>query len=494
MEAWNQIINTALLGTDKRQPDARQWPARLSQAAETVAAAGGDKEELFLQTAALVANFRQCGMIPLHKEVFDFAAAGPEEKPYCNAFATQVLTGIIETESASLLRLWLQQCAAKDMIVVPDMAPLLLDIAVREKKQRSLLLSCCGKRGEWLCRFNSNWNFSANDTGEQLWETGTPEQRETALLQLRETNPALAREWLQKTWNQEDANTKASLLQWLSVSISEEDSAFLESLLTEKSKKVKDAALKLLKQIPSSSIVRQYQQVLERTVTLKKEKSFFGIGKQAGLHIELPADIDENIFKTGIEKLSSDKNVSDDEHIIMQLAASVPLSFWETQLASSPENIIHLFQKDKTGKKLLPALIRSLVQFKDQRWAIAFMQHSETFYIDIIPFLPARQQEHYSIKFMGKYPDDIISYAIQRQDEWSPEFARTVLKHASSGGYRYNRDFWNQQIHLLPVSMIAELEKYSPPEEYLKNIWVNTSEHIKKLASLKSQTFKAFNE
>lgn len=494
MEAWNHIINTALLGTDKRQPDAKQWPADLAQAADAVVAAGADKEEQFLQTAALAANFRQCGIVPLHKEVIDFSVAAQEEKNYCSTFASQLLTSIIEADSASLLKLWLQQCASKEMIVAPDMVPQLLDIAVKEKALRGLLVSCCGKRGEWLSKFNSSWSFSTGGTDEQLWETGTQEQREKVLLQLRETNPQLAREWLQKTWGQEDANTKASLLQWLTININEQDIPFLESLLTEKSKKVKDAALKLLKQIPSSSVVRQYQQVLQQTVVLKKEKSFLGIGKQGGLQIKLPSDIDESIFKTGIEKLSSDKKVSDEDHIITQLAAAVPPSFWETHLWNSPENIIQLLQKDKAGKNLLPTLIQALVTFKDEKWAIAFMQHSETFYIDIIPFLPARQQEHYSIKFISKYPDDIISYAVRRQDEWSPEFARAVLKHASRGGYRYNRDFWGQHIHLFPVSIVAELQKYNPQEEYLKNIWTNTSEHITKLASLKSQTFKAFNE
>lgn len=494
VEAWNHIITTALLGTDKRQPDAKQWPADLAQAADAVAAAGADKEEQFLQTAALVANFRQCGIVPLHKEVLDFPVAQPEAKNYCPPLATQLLKDIIEIESPSLLRMWLQQCNSKQMVVVPDMVPPLLQLAIKEKDLRSMLISCCGKRGEWLSRFNSSWNFSSGATNEQLWETGTPEQRASVLDELRKTAPSLARDWLQKTWAGEDANTKASLLQWLAKNIGEEDAPFLESLLTEKSKKVKDAALKLLKLIPTSSVVQQYQHVLQRAVVLKKERSFLGIGKQTGLQIQLPADVDENIFKTGIEKLSSDKQVSDEEYIIGQLAAAVPPAFWETHLGSPPENIIQLLQKDKAGKKLLPALIQALITFEDQQWAIAFMQHSDTFYVDIIPFLPARQQEHYSLKFISKYPDDIISYAMRRQDEWSADFARAVLKHASRGGYRYNRDFWSQHIHLFPATIVQDLEKYNPPEEYLKNIWINTSEHMKKLASLKTQIFKAFNE
>ena len=79
MEAWEHIVHTALLGTDKRQPDAQQFPASLAQTAQALTSFT-DKEEQFLQTAALVFNFRQCGVLPLHKEAIDFPAAPQEEK------------------------------------------------------------------------------------------------------------------------------------------------------------------------------------------------------------------------------------------------------------------------------------------------------------------------------------------------------------------------------------------------------------------------------
>src|SRR5690348_5971866 len=98
MEAWDHIISTAMLGTDKRIPDVQQFPAPLAEAATLVI---GDKEEQCMQTAALVFNFRQCGMVPLQKEVLNFPVAAEEEKEYCSPLAMQVLRDILEIQSKS---------------------------------------------------------------------------------------------------------------------------------------------------------------------------------------------------------------------------------------------------------------------------------------------------------------------------------------------------------------------------------------------------------
>jgi hypothetical protein len=173
---------------------------------------------------------------------------------------------------------------------------------------------------------------------------------------------------------------------------------------------------------------------------------------------------------------------------------AVPPSFWEEQLSAAPDNIIETLQKDKTGKKFLPAIVHSLVSFNDHRWAIAFMQHSEVFYLDIIPLLPVRQQEHYSLKFMDRDADSIIEYATKREEEWSHELTRVIFKHTAKNIYQYNRSFYDKHNHLIPATIAGELEKCTPSEEYLRNMWSNMSEHILKLMTLKLQTLKAFNE
>jgi hypothetical protein len=484
MQTWDQIINTALLGTDKRPLAASDLPADLAEAAALIQNNTTDKEEQFLQMAALVFNYRQCGVLPLKKEGVTIAHAAVEEKPYCSALAMQTLKEILDSESNSLLQFWLQQCSAKGQVVTPDLVPLLLGIGVQQKKLQNFVVACCGKRGEWLSRFNPEWNFSTATTNEELWQTGSPEQRKMVLEQLRKDDPTAARDWVQQTWAQEDANTKMEFLLLLAINSSAADIEFLESLSKEKSKKVKEIALWLLKQIPESPLVQQYQQVLQRAVTVGRK----------GLQVQLPADLDENIFKTGIDKLSNNKEYTDDEFTVMQLMQAVPPSFWESHLQSAPDVIIRSWQKDVAGKKLLPALVQAVVAFKDQRWATAFMQNSHVFYIDIIPLLPVKEQEFYSIKFMGQFADNIIEHAIKREDNWSIDLTRAIFIHTAKSIYQYNRSFYSRYIHCIPIGIVTELDKCAPPEDHLKATWNNTSEYITTLLNLKKQTIQSFND
>lgn len=484
MQTWDQIINTALLGTDKRPLAAGELPAELAEAAVLIQQNTTDKEEQFLQTAALVFNYRQCGVMPLQKGAVTIIKAASEEKQYCSALAVHTLKEILDSESNSLLQFWLQQCADKRRIVTPELVPVLLGIGTQQKKLQNLVVACCGKRGEWLSRFNPDWNFSTASTNEELWQTGSAEQRKMVLEQVRKDDPAMARHWVQQTWPQEDANSKIEFLLLLAINISAADIEFLESLSKEKSKKVKEIALWLLKQIPQSPLVQQYQQLLQRAVTVGPK----------GLQIQLPADIDENIFKTGIDKLSNNKEYTDAEFVVLQLMQSVPPSFWETQLQSTPDVIIRSWQKDATGKKLLPGLVQAVVAFRDQGWAMAFMQNSHVFYIDIIPLLPVKEQEFYSIKFIGQFADNIIEHAIKREDTWSIDLARAIFIYTSKSIYQYNRSFYSRYIQCIPVGIVTELEKCAPAEDHLKATWNNTSEYITTLINLKKQTIQSFND
>lgn len=493
MQFWDNIINTAMIGTDKKQVGLADVPEDLAGATTLIHSnETTDKEEKFLQLAAVTFNFRQSGITALAKEV-NIVPAPPEEKEYCNTDAMHSLKDILSEESIPLLKLWLQHCDGKRQIVTAELLPALLEVGTQHKNLQLLIASCCGKRGEWLSSFNMAWNFSSTQTSEELWQTGTTEQRKIILKETRKINPALAREWLQQTWPQEDANTKTNFLELLPENINEDDIPFLESLYAEKSKKVKEEALKLLKQIPGSAIVKQYQELLQQSVNQKKQKALLGMISKTGLQFSLPASIDETVFKTGIDKLSSSKDITDEEHIIYQLIQSVPPSFWEGQLDSDPKTIIELFQKDTTGKKMIPALVTAITRFNDTRWALYLMQHSEVFYIDIIPLLQSQQQEAYSNKFIDNYPDNIIQYATQRETEWSIELAKNIFKHTAKNPYKYNRAFYNQYIHLLPGPVVAELEKCTPAEEHLRNTWSTTSDYIIKLITLKIQTLKAFN-
>ena len=494
MEFWNEIIHTALLGTDKKQVGAGGLPAGLAETADLLATRQEvDKEERFLQLAAVAFNYRQSGRAVLYKEGIAPAGALPEERPYCSVLALRTLKDILGEDNMPLLAFWLRHCTNACQLVTPDWIPVLMNRAVNHPTLQADVRTACGRRGEWLMSLNPSWSFLTDAADDEQWRTGTAEQRRNCLRQWRKTDPAKAREMLAESWAQENANSKADLLKQLHPVIAE-DGEWLESLLDEKSQKVKDEVLRLLKRLPGSSVIGLYWQVVQQAVTLKKEKALLGMMTRNSLQVQPPAVVEEAIFKTGIEKLSSDKAIKDDEFILIQLMEYIPPAYWEEHFGVGPDEIVGYFQKEAVHKKFIPALVRALVRFGDVRWAVAFMQHSVVFYIDVIPLLPVQQQEYYSLKFFDRQADSIVQYARQREEPWSLELAKAILKHTAKQGYQYPIGFYKENIYRLPPGISAVLMDCLPSEPQWQPMWEKTSAELARLIGLKEQTTQAFNE
>jgi len=493
MEFWNNIIDTALLGTDKKDLVAAELSSALTEVYKQIYTNEVlDKEEKFLQMAAVAFNFRQCGVAPLIKEEVVIKAAVQEEKPYCNPLAVQVLKDILEEQSHSLLKCWLQHCSAKEQTVIPELIPALLQVGVSQQYLRALVIACCGKRGEWLSQFNTDWQFYNPESDEVIWQNGTSEQRKKVLQQLRTTEPLKASAWLQQTWLSENANTKAGLLKQLATNLSAEDVAWLEDVLEEKSQKVKEVALALLKRLSTSAVVINYWNILQKSITLKKEKALLGLRSETTLQIRLSSP-DESIFKTGIEKLSNINAFTDEECIIYQLIAAVPPQNWEAHFNSTPKEIIVLFQKEKWTQKFLPAFTKATVQFNNKEWAATFLQHGdELFSSSLISILSEQEQDEYTIKYFEKEPSTLIQLATRRAAEWSIELTKTIFMYTAKNIYQYNRSFYNECIHLISASIVGELEEYTPDVAYYQTVWSGMSEYLIKLITLKQQTIQAF--
>ncbi|HZH96980.1 MAG TPA: DUF5691 domain-containing protein, partial [Flavisolibacter sp.] len=173
MESWNQVIHTALLGTEKKTLRKEELDGYLSESLDTIATQTADREEAFLQAAALVYNVRQCGFVPFKKETVSLPQAEREEKSYASPVAHAVLTDILDTGSTSLIQFWLGQCSLANKIVQPDFLPYLLNSATKHKELRDPVKACAGKRGEWLVQFKEEWGWNEAVNEEDMWQTGT---------------------------------------------------------------------------------------------------------------------------------------------------------------------------------------------------------------------------------------------------------------------------------------------------------------------------------
>lgn len=149
MVFWSNIVNTAMIGTDKKQIGVGELSAELEVITSLIQGDNSiDKTEQFMRIAAIAFNCRKCGVLPLHKEGVIINLAATEEKSYCSDTAFLALKEILDIESIPLLLFWLQHCEANNTIIPPEIIPTILDIAAKQKKLQVLAANCCGKRGE----------------------------------------------------------------------------------------------------------------------------------------------------------------------------------------------------------------------------------------------------------------------------------------------------------------------------------------------------------
>ena len=299
MKCWNHIIHTALLGTDKRQISYDELPTPLVSIREILETnPAQDNEEKFLNLAATIFNYRQCGRTSFKHQMVAQPVAEPEIKSYASSKAMQVLRDLLEEENnLPLLQFWLKHCSAAEQLVTPDMVPDLMNIAEQQKLLREQVGQVSGKRGEWLSRLNPAWNFSISPDKTTIWETGNLEERKYFIKQLRLSDPEKARNLIMQVWDKENATAKIEFIKQLHGNVNPGDREWLESLMTEKSSKIRDEVSGLLKRIPGSSIVELYWQSLQKIVFLKKEKSLLGMMNKTSLQIELPSGLRRSHYK-----------------------------------------------------------------------------------------------------------------------------------------------------------------------------------------------------
>ena len=483
------LINTALLGTEKRTLEVNHADAELAAYLQQIQETTSDREDAFLQSAALLYNYRQCGFQPFQKAEIELQPALPEVLPYVAPAAAILLVDLIESESLSLVRLWLERCKDFNQLLEPEFIPGILDLAAAKPALRALIQACCGERGKWLQQFNPAWNWQMEDTSE-IWETGTMNERKLYLKMKRMEDPAAARQLLETAWPQENAGSRVELLAQLYSNAGPEDLPWLETLPADKSVKVREAALSLLKTIPKSSILELYRSVLRQSIELHQSKGLLGLGARSELRIKLSGE-NPALFATGIQQVSSEANVSDEAHILSQLVASVPPSFWVEEFNLEIPAIIQLFVKNKSFPALLSSLGKAAAKFRDLPWLRELLnQDKSTLNEAALSLLPQEEAEKYALRFFenDEQAAAIVYQARSFTQEWSLLFAKAVLSYTAQNVYLYNRKYYTEIAALLPVAVADQLEHCAPKNTNQRIMWSTQEELLRKLLALKKQT------
>jgi len=466
---WQEVSVAALLGTQRRPfdpsagagaldpllyEDARDVPPGASpdasaQAENTPGAPSA--ERLLLRAAALASLHRRAGRLPPLKSITLPPPAPDEEWPRCSFQAGRILRQILDGRLA-LLPEWIETAAAAHQRVPEEHLPALLDQHKALQSLRRVALPVLGARGRWLAVQNPDWSAHASSTGafasssgaltstsgalastnfDQAWTEGSRQERLAYLEDLRARDPAAARDLLAAAWTGEAPAERLAFLRILAGGLSLADEPFLESILDDRRKDVRQAAAGLLGRLPDSGLA---QRMLARACVLVRWKA--GLLRST-IDVALPENIDPSMLRDGVDpRPPAGSSFGEKAWCFIQILSCVPPGAWCSAWNKRPQQILDTVRKHEWEAALLEGWQEAALRAHDAEWLEALVNHAyrngeQKRLMDLFPRLPAAVKERLIISLLRDYPslsyDQNASIFLSTcRPPWSPALPQSV--------------------------------------------------------------------
>ncbi|MEV6163709.1 DUF5691 domain-containing protein [Streptomyces sp. NPDC052052] len=374
---WEQLVTSALLGTDRRPPEG-----------------GGGPGEL-LDAAALHTVRRRAGLLPAP------AAARPEPapddpRPALPPAARRRLAQLLEDRTApgssggrrgtapdltELIPQWLATAHRYGYRAPAALLPLLLDAARSRTDLRPAVLAFAGPRGRWLAGLNPEWKFALRGSSRgpslpdrtepeavaRLWEEGLFAERVALLGALRAHDSAEALALLATTWTTERAEDRLMFLDTLRTDLSGTDETFLEQALSDRSRHVRSTAAELLSALPDSAFAGR---MAARAMSCVSQDL---AGDEVSVAVEAPHECDASMERDGVVAVPP-VGRGERSWWLGQLVEATPLTLWSGRFGGrGAQEIVSLPVLDGWAEELHAAWCRAAVRQRDPQWARALL-------------------------------------------------------------------------------------------------------------------------
>jgi len=374
---WEELVTSAMLGTDRRPPAGNGGPTEL------------------LDTAAVLTVRRRAGLLPAP------AAARPDPAPVdprpplppaARLRLAQLLADRSAASSAGgrrgtapdlteLIPQWLATANRCGFRAPASLLPQLLDAARSRTDLRSQTLAFAGPRGLWLAGLNPEWRFALRgspggsalpdvtdrEAVARLWEEGLFTERVALLGAVRAHDPADALALLAGTWPTERAEDRLMFLDSLRTGLSGVDEPFLEKALSDRSRNVRSTAAELLSALPESAFAGR---MAARALSCVGPDIS---GDEARVAVEAPHECDAAMERDGVVA-SPPSGRGERSWWFGQLVEAAPLSTWPTRFGGRTAwQIVALPVADGWVEELHAAWCRAAVRQRDPEWARALL-------------------------------------------------------------------------------------------------------------------------
>ena len=360
----DELTKIALVGTSKYAGPVStdEHPAT----ALVAGMAGEDRERSLLLRCGAQSVYRLAGRRAV-AGIDPIAPAPPETAKTASRELAGLLRTAVATGRTDLLIDFLRQMQARPVVLPPEVLPLLLES--KDKDVRQNLLPVLGERGAWLSRQNPDWShFHTGATSQTLaglpeikrtWDEGTIDQRCEALAILRGLDPVTAREWVAQVYASEKANHRVRLVESLATGLSDDDEAFLEGCLDDRSSAVGQAAARLLARLPRSALSGRMR---GRAAAMLDIETKGMILKTVKLVCTPPQEIERDWERDGIPKRAP-SGVGERAFWTETVLAAVAPSHWQGQFGLEPPALIAAVADDAFAGSVLAGWTQAAAWF-----------------------------------------------------------------------------------------------------------------------------------
>jgi Family of unknown function (DUF5691) len=440
MGLWTEIINTALIGSERKSPSlngpADKLGGLFAQFDQT------DREGALLGAAALVSLYERAGALPLKDMLPLPEACEPDDAPRCGERASVHLARMLRGEYQELLPEWMAKSAAAGLRAPEELLPPLLELGLTREDLREAILLVLGSRGRWLSAQNPDWDYAAPRLDESLWETGNSGQRQAVLAELRKRDAARARGLLAATWTQESPKDRADFLAALENGLSLEDESFLESALDDRRKEVRGVAARLLARLPESALRRRMLERARPLITFKLNRL-----KRKTIEVTLPDACDKAMQRDGVEPKPYYHGIGEKAWWLRQMLGLIPPKIWSQESGWPISELIAAAKRGEWKNVLIDVWSQASQLCRDVEWAEALL--AETYERAEAPslfqVLPQTRQEDFIIELLRKSPSlrtdkPAGNYVAASWRPWSMKLSRAVidslLHHAATDRFK----------------------------------------------------------
>lgn len=509
-EVWSGILNSALLGTDKRPFDIEDLPEPLKSEIKNYDHL--TNEQKLLTTSTLFLYYKYAGACPqkfdgdLHFEpIIEFKQVIVED-------SIKILYRIFETgyyEKEYLLNLWLDKLIDKNNIVDPNqIVPLIRSGANMTKSTRKKICNVIGQRGNMILPLIQEFVIPPSSLNQiKEWKEGSQEERKNFFIELRNSNQAEALSIVRSDWDTENVIFKKSLIEIFADQTNEAEYQFLNNLYSgeftakHKEKKTETECRYLL----ASTLMKNPLSELYKS-TSNKLKNYKGEEKKSGLMsflssskdnvIKLPNNQDsffngENMLNTfGIDPKNPDPALypTDVLYWFSELLAIFPISgicelidkkLIDTfnYLTSHKDFIVKIEGKDVSI--LLNSLVKNVSIFKDQNLLfLVLSKDQQPNKYELLQYTDIKEFESYIIKEKLYLEAQAIQYHPAEYQDWSESFSIKILDFTYNSlvvsKNHYNDKINHKMIKQLHVSSLYRLEELyqSDVSDNFKDYWI----------------------